>query len=126
MTLQYKVVPGLHSVVCLLMVLSLPLMTFAQQAAKSDADLVRQGALALTAAHGDKPRYGGKFISAGNEKFPSRHASDPLAVSCRHCPGLQRLVRTSPYDRMALRWSQNWPSREIATGQKITFSLHKE
>ncbi|MGH7553871.1 MAG: hypothetical protein ACREMQ_12670, partial [Longimicrobiales bacterium] len=46
------------------------MMALAQQAAQSDADLVRQGALALTAAHGDTPRYGGKFISAGNEKIP--------------------------------------------------------
>jgi len=38
---------------------------------KSDAELVREGALALAAAHGEKPRYGGKFLSAGNEEIPS-------------------------------------------------------
>jgi len=42
------------------------LLVVAQQAIKSDADLARQGALALATAHGDKPRYGGKFLSVGN------------------------------------------------------------
>ena len=50
--------------------LILPQVAAAQQATVSDADLVRQGSLVLTAAHGDKPRYGGKFLSAGNEVIP--------------------------------------------------------
>jgi len=48
--------------------LSLPAL--AQQAPTSDAELARQGALALAVAHGEKPRYGGKFLSAGNEEVP--------------------------------------------------------
>ena len=44
----------------------------AQQATqKSDADLAHEGALALAAAHGEKPRYGGKFFSVGNEEIPT-------------------------------------------------------
>ena len=41
-----------------------------QSAKKSDADLPREGALALAAAHGEKPRYGGKFLSAGQRGDP--------------------------------------------------------
>lgn len=129
MTLQHRVVPGLPSVVCLLMVLSLPMMVLAQQAAKSDADLVRQGALALTAAHGDKPRYGGKFISVGNEKIPfyDMHQTSFGGVYAATAPAYNCLVRTSPYDRMALdvvpELAESW---EIGDGgKKITFSLHK-
>ena len=55
---------GLFLVVCL----SLPAL--AQQAPTSDIEVARQGALALAAAHGEKPRYGGKFLSAGNEEIP--------------------------------------------------------
>ena len=55
---------GMFLVVCM----SLPAL--AQQAPKSDAELARQGALALAVAHGEKPRYGGKFLSVGNEEIP--------------------------------------------------------
>ena len=55
---------GLFLVVCL----SLPAL--AQQAPTSDIAVARQGALALAAAHGETPRYGGKFLSAGNEEIP--------------------------------------------------------
>ncbi len=53
---------------CLVVGISLPAL--AQQAPSSDAELARQGALALAVAHGEKPRYGGKFLSAGNEEIP--------------------------------------------------------
>ena len=56
--------------VSMLLVLGIPLLALAQQASKSDAALAREGAVALAAAHGDKPRYGGKFLSAGNEEIP--------------------------------------------------------
>ena len=55
---------GLFLVVCL----SLPAL--AQQAPTSDMEVARHGALALAAAHGEQPRYGGKFLSAGNEEIP--------------------------------------------------------
>ena len=56
--------------ISLLAVVCLPWLVAAQQAARSDADLAQQGALALALAHGDKPRYGGKFLSVGNEEVP--------------------------------------------------------
>src|SRR2546428_7296769 len=59
-----------HRWVCMLLVLCIPLRVLAQQATKSDAALAREGALAFAAAHGDKPRYGGTFFSAGNEEIP--------------------------------------------------------
>ena len=45
--------------VSVLLVGSMALLARAQQAATSDSDLARQGALALAAAHGEQPRYGG-------------------------------------------------------------------
>ena len=50
--------------------LGIALATRAQQTATSDSDVARHGALALAAAHGEKPRYGGTFLSAGNEEVP--------------------------------------------------------
>jgi hypothetical protein len=41
-----------------LLVFGIALPGMAQQAAKSDLEVARQGALALAAAHGEKPRYG--------------------------------------------------------------------
>src|SRR5438309_7563164 len=52
------------------LVVGISLPALAQQAPKSDAELARQGALALAVAHGEKPRYGGKFLSVGNEEIP--------------------------------------------------------
>src|SRR6266540_5110146 len=57
-------------VASLLLIASLPVLATAQQATRSDADLVREGASALAAAHGERPRYGGKFVSVGNEEIP--------------------------------------------------------
>ncbi len=54
----------------MLLMVCLPRMVDAQQPAQSDTDVARQGALALAAAHGEKPRYGGKFLSVGNEEIP--------------------------------------------------------
>src|SRR5215510_15922470 len=54
------------------LVVGMCLAAAAQQAAqKSDASLAEEGALALAAAHGEKPRYGGKFLSVGNEEIPT-------------------------------------------------------
>jgi peptide/nickel transport system substrate-binding protein len=116
-------------VICLLLGVCLPLSAPAQQAAKSDADLVREGALALAAAHGDKPRYGGKFISAGNEKIPlyDMHQTSFGGVYAATAPAYNCLVRTSPYDPLALdvvpELADTW---EISDGGKtIIFHLHK-
>src|SRR5881398_1996643 len=56
--------------VSMLLGLGIPLLALARQASKSDAELAREGAVALATAHGDTPRYGGKFLSAGNEEIP--------------------------------------------------------
>src|SRR5262245_54786442 len=46
--------------VSLCLVIGMAPATWAQ--AQSDSDLARRGAIALAAAHGEKPRYGGTFI----------------------------------------------------------------
>src|SRR4029434_7812533 len=102
----------------------------AQQAVKkSDAELVREGALALAAAHGEKPRYGGKFLSAGNEEIPfsDLHQTSLCVMCAAVAPVYTCLIRTSPYDPMAMdiipELADTW---EISDGGKtITFHLHK-
>ena len=43
--------------------------------------------LALALAHGDKPRYGGKFLSVGNEEVPSTICTRrPSAASTPRSP----------------------------------------
>jgi len=102
----------------------------AQQAVKkTDADLAREGALALAAAHGEKPRYGGKFLSAGNEEIPfyDLHQTSLGGIYAAVAPAYNCLIRTSPYDPMALdiipELADTW---DISDGGKtITFHLHK-
>jgi peptide/nickel transport system substrate-binding protein len=114
----------------MLLALGLCLPVLAQPAARpSDAELVRAGAAALAAAHGDKPRYGGKFISAGNEVIPlfDMHQTSFGGVYAATSPAYNCLLRTSPYDPMALdivpELADTW---EISDGGKtITFRLHK-
>src|SRR4029450_7838218 len=78
----------------------------AQQAAtRSDAEILRlQGPAALAAAHGETPRYGGKFISAGVEATPlfDMHQTSFGGVYAATAPAYNCLVRTSPYDPMPL------------------------
>src|SRR5215467_13705651 len=85
----------------LLLVVGMCLVAAAQQAAqKSDADLAHEGALALAAAHGEKPRYGGKFLSVGNEEIPTfdMHQTSFGGVYAATAPAYNCLIRTSPYD----------------------------
>src|SRR6266478_2869854 len=112
---------------CLVVGISLPAL--AQQAPTSDAELARQGALALAVAHGEKPRYGGKFLSAGNEEIPfyDLHQTSLGGVYAATAPAYNCLIRTSPYDPMALdvipELADTW---DISDGGKtITFHLHK-
>src|SRR5919198_1211189 len=113
---------------CLIVVMCLA--AAAQQAAKkSDAELVREGALALAAAHGEKPRYGGKFLSAGNEEIPfyDMHQTSLGGIYAAVAPAYNCLIRTSPYDPKALdiipELAETW---EVSDGGKtITFHLHK-
>src|SRR6266403_4000947 len=114
----------------LCLVVGMCLAAAAQQAAKkSDADLIREGPAALAAAHGDKPRYGGKFISAGNEVIPlfDMHQTSFGGVYAATAPAYNCLIRTSPYDPMALdivpELADSWEVSE--GGQTITFHLHK-
>src|SRR5499426_4538448 len=101
----------------------------AQQAAKkSDADVARQGALALAAAHGEKPRYGGKFLSAGNEEIPfyDLHQTSFGGVYAAVAPAYNCLIRTSPYDPEGQEFipvlAESW---EVSDGgQTIIFHLH--
>jgi peptide/nickel transport system substrate-binding protein len=101
----------------------------AQQAAKSDLEAARQGALALAAAHGEKPRYGGKFLSANNEEIPfyDLHQTSFGGVYAIVAPAYNGLIRTSPYDPLALdiipELAHSW---DVSDGGKtITFHLHK-
>src|SRR6266849_9959260 len=114
----------------LFLVVGMCLAAAAQQAAKkSDAELAREGALALAAAHGEKPRYGGKFLSAGNEEIPfyDLHQTSLGGIYAAVAPVYNCLIRTSPYDPMALdiipELADTW---DISDGGKpITFHLHK-
>src|SRR5712692_2787606 len=107
--------------------LSLPAL--AQQAPTSDAELARQGALALAVAHGEKPRYGGKFLSAGNEEIPfyDLHQTSLAGIYAAVAPAYNCLVITSPYDPMALdiipELADTWDTGD--GGKTITFHLHK-
>ena len=114
----------------LCLVVGMCLAAAAQQGAKrSDAELAREGALSLAAAHGEKPRYGGKFLSAGNEEVPfyDMHQTSFGGVYAAVAPAYNCLIRTSPYDPMALEiipeLADTW---DISNGGKtITFHLHK-
>src|ERR1051326_254804 len=114
----------------MLCVVGLCLAAAAQQgAAKSDADPGRGGPAAPATAHGEKPRYGGKFISAGNEVIPlfDMHQTSFGGVYAATAPAYNCLIRTSPYDPLALdiipELADSW---DISDGGKtVTFHLHK-
>lgn len=115
--------------VSLLLVLGVALLAQAQQTTQSDLEVARQGPLALAAAHGEKPRYGGKFLSVGNEEIPfyDLHQTSLGGIYAAVAPAYNCLIRTSPYDPMALdvipELAASW---EISEGGKtITFHLHK-
>src|SRR5215475_9472271 len=113
----------------LFLVVSLPWLVVAQQAAKSDADVAQQGALALAMAHGDKPRYGGKFLGVGNEEIPfyDMHQTSLGGIYAAVAPAYNCLIRTSPYDPKALdlipELADAWEISD--SGQTVTFHLHK-
>src|SRR5262244_3212697 len=112
------------------LVIGMCLAAAAQQGAKkSDAELAREGALALAAGHGEKPRYGGKFLSAGNEEIPfyDPHQTSLGGIYAATAPAYNCLIRTSPYDPMALdiipELADTWDLSD--GGKTITFHLHK-
>ena len=114
----------------MLFVVGMCLAAAAQQAVKkSDAELVREGALALAAAHGEKPRYGGKFLSAGNEEIPfyDLHQTSLGGIFAAVSPAYNCLIRTSPYDPKSLdiipELADTWDISD--GGQTITFHLHQ-
>src|SRR6266852_4370560 len=112
-----------------LLIVSIALLARAQQATKSDSDFARQGAIALAAAHGEKPRYGGTFLSVGNEEVPfyDMHQTSLGGIYAATAPAYNCLIRTSPYDpkgqEIIPELADTW---EISDGGKtITFHLHK-
>ncbi|MDH3600316.1 MAG: ABC transporter substrate-binding protein, partial [Candidatus Tectomicrobia bacterium] len=114
---------------CMLVVVCFPLTLIAQQAKKSDADLVREGPLAFAAAHDEKPRRGGKFVGVLNEKIPfyDMHQTSLGGIFAATAPAYNGLVRTSPYDSLATEvipeLAHSW---EFSADKKsITFHLHK-
>src|SRR5262244_1501887 len=114
----------------LFLVVVMCLAAAAQQAAKkSDAELVREGAIPLAAAHGEKPRYGGKFLSAGNEEIPfyDMHQTSLGGVYAATAPAYNCLIRSSPYDptgqALIPELAETW---EVSDGgQTLTFHLHQ-
>src|SRR5215813_15478411 len=110
-------------VLCALM--ALPALSMAQQATKkSDVELSREGPAALATAHGETPRYGGKFISAGVEAVPlyDMHQTSFGGVYAATAPAYNCLVRTSPYDPMGMCRKF---SREVdVRGGKRSFGEH--
>ena len=91
----------------MLLVVGLCLSAGAQPAGKkSDAELTREGALALMAAHGEKPRYGGKFLSLGNEEIPTydMHQTSFGGVYAATAPVYNCLIRRSTNARMDYVW----------------------
>src|SRR5215472_3214031 len=114
----------------LVLVVGMGLAAVAQQAAKpSDAALAHQGALALAAAHGEQPRYGGTFLSAGNEEIPfyDMHQTSLGGIYAATAPAYNCLIRTSPYDptgqELIPELAETW---EVSDGGKvITFHLHQ-
>jgi peptide/nickel transport system substrate-binding protein len=113
----------------MLVLICVPLTLMAQQAKTSDADLVREGPLALATAHDEKPRRGGKFVGVFNEKIPfyDMHQTSLGEVFTATAPVYNGLVRTSPYDPLATEvipeLAHAWEFSE--DGKSITFHLHQ-
>src|SRR6266567_4066495 len=108
---------------------SIAVLAQAQQATKSDSDVARQGALAFAAAHGEQPRYGGTFLSAGNEEIPSydMHQTSLGGIYAATAPAYNCLIRTSPYDptgqELIPELAETWKVRD--GGTTLTFHLHQ-
>lgn len=110
-----------------LCMVALPLIAHAQT--PTAPDLARQGALVLAAAHGEKPRYGGKFVSVGNEEIPfyDMRQTSLGGIYAAVAPAYNCLIRTSPYDpkgqellpELAERWEVS------PDGNVVTFHLVK-
>src|SRR6266704_530756 len=111
-----------------LLVGSMALRASAQQATKSDLEAARQGAIALAAAHGEKPRYGGTFLSAGNEEIShyDMHQTSLGGIYAAVSPAYNCLIRTRPYDPMAMdlipELAKTWEISDV--GKTLTFHLH--
>src|SRR2546427_51265 len=99
----------------------------AQQAAQSDREAAQQGAIALAASHGEQPRYGGTFLSAGNEEIShyDMHQTSLGGIYAAVSPAYNCLIRTSPYDPMAMdlipELAKTWELSD--GGTTLTFHL---
>jgi peptide/nickel transport system substrate-binding protein len=104
-----------------------PLPVAVPKLAKSDADLAREGALALAAKHGEKPRYGGKFLANNWEPIPffDMHQTSFGGVGAITAPAYNGLLATSPYDALALEiipdLARTWKISD--GGATVTFHL---
>jgi len=127
--MAYAKVHGSIEWLGILVMLCFPLTLSAQEAKPSDADLVRQGPLALAAAHDEQPRRGGKFVGVLNEKIPfyDMHQTSLGEVFAVTAPAYNGLVRTSPYDPLATEvipeLAHSWEFSE--DHKAITFHLHE-
>src|SRR5215831_12207765 len=113
----------------MVLIIGLSLPAEAQQTAQSDRDVARHGALAFAAAHGEQPRYGGTFLSAGNEEIPfyDLHQTSLGGVYAATVPAYNCLIRSSPYDptgqALIPELAETW---EVSDGgQTLTFHLHQ-
>jgi peptide/nickel transport system substrate-binding protein len=127
--MAYQSVHGLTWFLWVFLGVGVTSVATAQQAAPSDAELIRQGPQALAAAHGETPRYGGKFLSAGNEVIPhyDMHQTSFAGIYTATAPVYNCLVRTSPYDPHALEvvpeLAHSWEVND--GGKTLIFHLHK-
>jgi peptide/nickel transport system substrate-binding protein len=104
-----------------------PLPVAVPKLAKSDADLAREGALALAAKHGEKPRYGGKMLANDWEPIPffDMHQTSFGGVFVITAPAYNGLLANSPYDPTNLEiipdLARTWELSD--GGTTVTFHL---
>jgi peptide/nickel transport system substrate-binding protein len=95
--------------------------------AKSDADLAREGALALATKYGEKPRYGGKLLANNWEPVPTYDnlQTNLGGVYVMTAPAYNGLLSHSPYDpknaEIIPDLARTWELAE--GGKKIIFHL---
>src|SRR2546428_174523 len=83
----------------------------AQQRTPSDLAVARQGAIPLAAAHGEKPRYGGTFLSAGNEEIPFYDPHQTSLVGCMPRSPRPTTASSAPAPTTLWVWTSfpSWP-----------------
>lgn len=100
--------------------------TAPKPAAKSDAELVRESPLILAAMYGEKPRFGGKFLSVIVENLPHHDIHQGIGSNVQaQMPLYSGLLATSPYDHRQIipDLAKSWEVTEA--GKKVIFYLHE-